>query len=372
MLGSGRSAPGWFGRRWNRSWRHSGTCQGRLNNTLTTTIDSRLPAPYFGPAPLKGYPLRHVLLPWCLEHGIARLEDVDQQTLDRWGHDLAEHGGKGAAKLSPSSLATYRRSANQFLKWAAGEDGKAPRLKVGKFSSRDVEPLDCGEISRLEEVALGLGRHRDAVMVRLLGGTGLRPTEALRLTGADLKFTSRRRWVRVSGEGRTDEGKKWEDRELDVTPSLFRRLKELVRSDQEPIFRTLRRDRVTRDFEPLKLDGLEQAIETITAEAEIGKKVIPQTFRHSYCRTMLLKGMPAPVLDKLLGHGSDRMIRVHYGQDRGAAGERDGDAAAQGRHRSVTRMDLPGGSPRPPDRRLRRSATVRTICSVTDSLHASA
>ena len=100
----------------------------------------------------------------------------------------------------------------------------------------------------------------------------------------------------------------------DVTPSLHRRLKELARSDHEQIFKTLRRNRVTRDFEPLTLDGLEQAIKTIAAEAEIGKKVIPETFRHSYCRAMLLKGMPERVLQKLMGHGSDRMIRLHYGK----------------------------------------------------------
>lgn len=260
-----------------------------------------------------GYPLRGVLLPWCLDHGITRPDDVDQRTLDRWGHDLMEHGGK-RGKLSPSSLATYRRSANQFLKWAAGEDGRAPRLKVGKFSERHVEALDRREISRLEQVAMSLGRHRDAVMIRLLGDTGMRPTEALRLAGADLKSTSRRRWVRVKGQGETGDGKKWEDRELDVTPSLHRRLKELARGDDEPIFRTLRRDRITRDFEPLTLDGLEQAIKTIAGEAELGKKVIPETFRHSYCRTMLLKRMPPPVLEKLMGHGSDRMIRLHYGK----------------------------------------------------------
>ena len=260
-----------------------------------------------------GYPLRHVLLPWCLDCGITRPEEVDQRTLDRWGHDLAEHGGK-RGKLSPSSLATYRRSANQFLKWAAAEDGKAPRLKVGKFAARDVEPLDRREISRLEQTAMALGRHRDAVLIRLMGDTGMRPTEALRVTGDDLKATSRRRWVRVRGQGTTDEGKKWDDRELDVIPSLYNRLRELARSNHEPIFRTLRRDRVTRDFEPLTLDGLEQAIKTIAAEAEIGKKVIPETFRHSYCRTMLLKGMPPPVLEKLMGHGSDRMIRLHYGK----------------------------------------------------------
>jgi integrase len=260
-----------------------------------------------------GYPLRHVLLPWCVENGITRPEEVDQRTLDRWGHDLEEYGGK-RGKLSPSSLATYRRSANQFLKWSAGEEGRAPRLKVGKFSARQVETLERRDISRLEEVAMGLGRHRDAVVIRLLGDTGMRPTEALRLRGADIQATSRRRWVRVRGQGSTSEGKGWEDRELDITPGLHRRLKELTRSEDEPIFRTLRRDRVTREFEPLTLDGLEQAVKTIAAEAEIGKKVIPETFRHSYCRTMLLKGMPERVLEKLMGHGSDRMIRLHYGK----------------------------------------------------------
>lgn len=260
-----------------------------------------------------GYPLRHVLLPWCLDHRITRAEEVDQRTLDRWGHDLEEHGGK-RGKLSPSSLATYRRSANQFLKWAAGEDGRAPRLKVGKFSARHVETLDRREISRLEEVAMALGRHRDAVLIRLLGDTGMRPTEALRLMGQDIHATSRRRWVRVSGQGQANEGKTWEERELDIIPSLHRRLKDLARSTSEPVFRTLRRDRVTKEFEPLTLDGLEQAIKTIASEAEIGKKVIPETFRHSYCRTMLLKGMPERVLEKLMGHGSDRMIRLHYGK----------------------------------------------------------
>src|SRR5262245_30766180 len=221
-------------------------CRGR--GVKRTTIENQY-----------GYPLRHVLPPWCLEHGITQPEHLEQRTLDRWGHDLEEHGGK-RGKLWPSSLATYRRSANQSLKWVAGEDGKAPRLKARKFAARHVETLDRRGISRLEEVAMALGRHRDAVLIRLLGDTGMRPTEALRLTGQDIHATSRRRWVRVRGQGQANEGKAWEERELDITPSLHRRLKELARSGPEPIFRTLRRDRVTREFEPLTLDGLEQAI----------------------------------------------------------------------------------------------------------------
>jgi integrase len=260
-----------------------------------------------------GYPLRGVLVPWCQEHGITRPEDMDQRTLDLWGRDLEEHGGK-RGKLAPSSLATYRRSANQFLKWVAGEDGRAPRLEVGKFAARRVETLDGRDISRLEKTAMALGRHREAVMIRLLADTGMRPTEALRLTGEAVRSTSRRRWLLVRGRGATNGGRAWEDRELDIAPSLHRRLKELTRSDQEPIFRTLRRSRVTGDFEPLTLAGLEQAIKTIAVEAKIGKRVIPETFRHSYCRTMLLRQMPLPILEKLMGHGSDRMIRLHHGQ----------------------------------------------------------
>lgn len=63
--------------------------------------------------------------------------------------------------------------------------------------------------------------------------------------------------------------------------------------------------------------------------------MIPESFRHSYCRTMLLKEMPQPVLEKLMGHGSDRMIRLHYGKIESPACERGGDAVPEGRRRIV-------------------------------------
>ncbi|HEY4025667.1 MAG TPA: hypothetical protein VGO86_04475, partial [Candidatus Dormibacteraeota bacterium] len=96
-----------------------------------------------------GYPLEHVVLPWCERHGITEPADLDARALNRFTSSLLEQGGKRGA-LSRHSVASYVRSVNLFLRWCLreGEIGEAP-----KVPRRALDVLTRKEIDRMTEVA---------------------------------------------------------------------------------------------------------------------------------------------------------------------------------------------------------------------------
>jgi len=123
-----------------------------------------------------GYPLEHVLLPWCDRHGITDLASLDSRTLNRFTSELLEQGGRRGV-LSRHSMASYVRSVNLFLRWCRqeGEIGHG-QAQAPKVPGRALDVLTRGEIDRLDEAASTEG---DKVIVRLLADTGIRACPAL-------------------------------------------------------------------------------------------------------------------------------------------------------------------------------------------------
>ena len=227
-----------------------------------------------------GYSLRSVLLPWAQGAGVRSAADVDMRTLERFAAELRERTTREGKPLSDATTWTYLKAANTFLAWYAAEhDGTAPKIKLRQPGGRKVDVLDRDQIRDLERSAISV---RDAVMVRLLADTGIRPGELVSITEADLRRSGRRHFVRVRGKSG--------ERDAPVTPELFARLRTLARGDDAPIFVSLRKDRRTGEHEPLTVNGVRQALRDIGVNAGLRSAISPYTFRHSACRWMLLRG----------------------------------------------------------------------------------
>jgi site-specific recombinase XerD len=94
---------------------------------------------------------------------------------------------------------------------------------------------------------------------------------------------------------------------------MYARLKALVRGgDDEPIFVGQRRDRRTREHEALTVGGVRQMVGSVALNAGISSAVNPYVLRHSVCRWLLMTGQSTLVVEMILGHGSEAMIRGHY------------------------------------------------------------
>jgi integrase/recombinase XerD len=249
-----------------------------------------------------GYPLRSVFLPWCDREGITAPSQIDKRRLEGFAAGLRSEGGRSGRPLSENTVWTYLKSVNQLLGWAAAEgDGEGARVKLRKPPGRKVVVLERDQIKALERAAL---TERDKVIIRLLADTGLRPGELVSIRGGDVQRSARRHYVRVRG--------KTGERDVGVTPEMYRRLQNLSHGDDEPIFVGMRKDRRTGEREPLTVNGVRQAISDLALDVGLKAVVTPYTFRHSACHWMLVSGMATVEVASILGHGSERMIAEHY------------------------------------------------------------
>jgi integrase len=248
-----------------------------------------------------GYSLRSVLLPWCQREGITSVVDIDARTLERFAADQREHTTREGKPLSENTVWTYTKATNQLLRWYAAEhDTTAPKVKLRKPPGKKVTTLDRDQIDRLERAAATV---RDRVIVRLLADTGMRPGELVSITGADLR-SGKRHYVRVRG--------KTGERDVPITAEMFTRLRGLARGGDEPLFVGLRRDRRTGEREALQVGAVRQMVAAVALDAGIESVVNPYVFRHSACRWLLMKGESTIMVEKIMGHGSEQMIRLHY------------------------------------------------------------
>lgn len=248
-----------------------------------------------------GYSLRAVLLPWCQSKGITTVADIDARTLERFAAEIRDRVTRDGSPLAENTVWTYCKAANQLLKWYAAEhDTTAPKVKLRKPPGRKVDVLERDQILTLERTAATV---RDRVIIRLLADTGMRPGELVSITGGDLRRAGRRHYVRVRG--------KTGERDVPITAEMFARLRPLARGADEPLFVGLRRDRRTGEREPLQVGAVRQMIAALALDAGFKTVVNPYVFRHSACRWLLLSGQSTIMVEAIMGHGSEQMIREH-------------------------------------------------------------
>lgn len=255
-----------------------------------------------------GYPLRSIFLPWCVENGIEKPEQLTSRTVDAFSVLLLERGGKNVKRLSKFTVHAYARSVRGFLTWCAqeGEDIKA-RPALPRLPRRVLNVLDRSEIDALEAAA---PTERDRIIIRILGDCGLRADELCSLRLSDVVRHDRQAYLHV-------QGKRDMERLVPVPPALLRRIERYARdarpqdAQSDRLFVALRRGR-SGDYEPLTRSGVLQLIRSATARAGITKRVHTHLLRHSFITNALRAGMNPIILSKIAGHTSLRMIDQVY------------------------------------------------------------
>ena len=97
-----------------------------------------------------GYPLHHVLLPWCRARDIAEPVQLDNRVLNRLTSELLETGGR-RGKLSRFTVDTYVRNINLFLGWCRREGAIGDvRAQPPKLPRRVLDVLSREQVERME------------------------------------------------------------------------------------------------------------------------------------------------------------------------------------------------------------------------------
>ena len=255
--------------------------------------------------------LRRVLLPFLAAQGITAPADINQRVLDRLSSHLLDDGG-ARGQLSRHSVHSYLRAIAQWVRWARadGEITSNAKPQLPKLPHRVLDVLSREQIRAMEDAA---ATERDKLIVRVLADTGLRLSELLGLTRADLIEQGRDRYLKVSGKGSRE-------RLVPVQPALYSRLRRYVErgrpqdANTDRIFLTLRRNRTTKEYEPVARRAVQDLTYVLAAKAGVtGKPTNPHAFRHAFATWCLRRGMNPIQLQRILGHATLEMISNVYG-----------------------------------------------------------
>jgi site-specific recombinase XerD len=255
--------------------------------------------------------LRRVFQPFLTTQGITSPEGITQRVLDRLSSHLLDDGGARGA-LSRHSVHSYLRAVGHYVKWARaeGEVVSSAKPQMPRLPHRVLNVLSREQIRAMEDAAT---TERDKLIVRILADSGIRLSELLGLTRADLFEQGRDRYLKVSGKGSRE-------RLVPVQPTLYARLRRYAEHGRpqnaasDRIFLTLRRSRTSGDYEPLEKRPVQALTTVLAAKAGVtDRPANPHAFRHAFATWCLRRGMNPIQLQRILGHSSLEMISTVYG-----------------------------------------------------------
>ena len=228
--------------------------------------------------------------------GLARLAAISQSDMRAW---MAHERARG---LSARSLARALSSVKSFIRWLAEREGFAPThvlaARAPKYTRKLPRPLsEEAAIAVIEQVELQEMEPwiaaRDAAVITLLYGCGLRISEALGLTGAAHPLPE---VLRIRGKGD-------KERLVPVVPAARDAVADYIRicpfeiAPQTPLFRGARGGALNPRL-------AQRAMERARLALGLPATATPHALRHSFATHLLAAGGDLRAIQELLGHAS--------------------------------------------------------------------
>ena len=207
-----------------------------------------------------------------------------------------------ADDVGARSLARKLSAVKTFYRWLAEREGFEPTAVLStrspKFQRKLPRPLAEDAARAMIDRVEMQSRHdwvaaRDMAVVTVLYGCGLRISEALSLTGADLPLPPT---LRIIGKG----GK---ERVVPVIPAArdavahYARLCPHPLEHNQPLFRGLRGG-------PLNPRAIQKVMEQARMQLGLPASATPHAMRHSFATHLLNAGGDLRAIQELLGHAS--------------------------------------------------------------------
>jgi len=169
------------------------------------------------------------------------------------------------------------------------------RIKIAKGSEKPVEVFQPAVVDVLLFHLETKAKHlRDKVLVHLLLYTGVRVSELVAIKIRDIDFLAHQ--LKVVGKG----GKY---REIPLKPELVDTIKKyIVERRWNPHYKS--EYLLLGQCGPLGRDAVNRVLLRIEKESKVQQHLKPHTFRHTFCTTLIEKGVPLTTVAKLAGHVS--------------------------------------------------------------------
>jgi integrase/recombinase XerC len=217
--------------------------------------------------------------------------------------------GAGARTLG-RGMAGLRSFLRFMEKRGLANAAGAAALRTPKQPKSLPKPLTAGDAKRVVSSGEQLAEEpwiaaRNAAVLTLLYGSGLRISEALGLTGGML--TGREQAIRVTGKG----GK---TRLVPIlvaaqeAVALYRRLCPYHLAPGEPLFRGARGG-------PLQPAILQREMQKLRGSLGLPESATPHALRHSFATHLLGRGGDLRTIQELLGHASLSTTQIYTAVD---------------------------------------------------------
>lgn len=224
------------------------------------------------------------------------LHDVNLKDMRAW---MAHERSRG---ISPRSLARALSAVKGFFRWLGERDGFEPTAvlaaRAPKFQSRLPRPVAADSARELINT-VGLQHNlpwvnaRDAAVVTLLYGCGLRISEALSLRFCDTPLPDS---LHITGKGK-------KDRIAPVLPAARQAVAEYLRlcpfrhEAQSPLFLGVRGGQLNPRL-------IQKVMEQARLKLGLPASATPHAMRHSFATHLLEAGGDLRTIQELLGHAS--------------------------------------------------------------------
>jgi integrase/recombinase XerC len=282
---------------------------------------------------------------WLAHLGAERR--MSPKTLEAYRRDvsqflafLAEHLGgpatlKQVAKLTPSdvrafmaarradgiasrslmrSLAGMRSFARFLEREGKGRVGALTAVRAPKIGKSLPKPLSPAAATRLADADLRAGEERapwvlarDAAVLALLYGSGLRISEALALRRREMPAPGQGDAITVTGKGN-------KQRMVPVLPQVLQAVADYVAlcpydlSPEGPLF-------VGAKGGPLSPRIVQLAMARLRGALSLPESATPHALRHSFATHLLSRGGDLRAIQELLGHASLSTTQIYTAVD---------------------------------------------------------
>ena len=228
--------------------------------------------------------------------GLSALSEIDTRDMRSW---MAHERGRG---VGSRSLARSLSAVKSFFRWLAKRHDLEPTAvllaRSPKFEPKLPRPLEIKAASEMIETVEIQSMEdwvaaRDAAVLTLLYGSGLRISEALHLTGENIPLPD---VIRIKGKG----GKERIVPVLPVAQSAVARYAKLCPFQMEPklpLFRGVRGGGLNARI-------VQKTMQIARMQLGLPATATPHALRHSFATHLLNAGGDLRTIQELLGHAS--------------------------------------------------------------------
>lgn len=213
-------------------------------------------------------------------------------------------------KSKPKTIARYIVSIKQFFKYLliekVLEEDPTVNIRTPKLSVNLPDILTLGDIEKLlqapdESTLIG---ERDAVMLEVLYGTGIRVTELVNLKLSNINFDLG--YLVVMGKGSKERIVPLGKIALEKITSYIQngRISILKSKVSDYLFLNRAGNRMTRQ-------GFWKNLRQYVIKSGINKVVTPHTIRHTFASHLLERGADLRTIQTLLGHADISSTQIY-------------------------------------------------------------